>query len=304
MLRPLGLLQVVVLGGLGATNPIREVTSQAERIPSQLVPGFDKGYVYWIGRDGPDTITLYSPDGGLACSFASENRPVHGIAIDADGSIAVSWGSWNSQVGGGIDWRDPSGRMVRTVKTPAYVPMHLAFSEDHSLWSFGAVFNGTTREDAQGMMLRRFLPGGQQAGAYLPRSAFPSGLAPAHASWQSSARVYVTRDRVGLLALSGKDETQAEWVEVDPGGKLLSRWSLNSFGGGRAHMAMTSDGCVYTQRSDGSGELHALDRKTGNWRVVPSAPDAHLEGADGDALVFSSRGLGPIHLLWYNHEQL
>src|SRR5437867_1879039 len=157
-----------------ANDPIREVTSQATRGASQLVPAFYQGYIYWVGRDGnQNSITIYAPDGHLALAFVSQHGPVNSIAIDDDGTVAVVWGRWGSKKGGGIDFRDPSGVVIKTIETGRYLPRHIAFAEDHSLWSFGCQLDAVDREqpDLQDhMTVRKYLPNGREAGAYLPRS--------------------------------------------------------------------------------------------------------------------------------------
>src|SRR4051812_19256630 len=72
--------------------PVREVTSDAMLVPNQDVPGFHRGYVYFIERS---RIRLYSPDGRLAFTKELERpnqRPVSviGIAVDRDGTLAAS----------------------------------------------------------------------------------------------------------------------------------------------------------------------------------------------------------------------
>ena len=185
-MRVITLVGVFSLLGLAAKDPVREVTSQATRVGNQLVPAFYRGYIYWVGRHGGDrSVTAYAPDGHLAHAFVNQNGPVHTIAIDTDGTVAVAWGSTK---GGGIDFRDGSGTVTRTIQTGRYLPVHIAFAEDHSLWSFGWQRDAADaeRSDRQDYLtVRKYLPGGKEAGSYLPRSLFPRGLEPAGASCKS-----------------------------------------------------------------------------------------------------------------------
>jgi hypothetical protein len=306
--RVIALLGVFSLCGLAGNDPIREVTSQATRVGNQLVPAFYKGYIYWVGLAGADSnVTIYAPDGHLALSFVTENGPVLCIAVDTDGTVAVAWGRWASQKAGGIDFRDSSGTLTRTIQTGRYLAAHISFAEDHSLWSFGHQLDAAdpAGPDRQGYMtVRKYLPNGKEAGAYLPRSLFPPGLEPADASWQSSSSITVTHDRVGLWAYSGENSGQTEWVELDLNGNLLGRWRLDQFCLD-TKIALTTDGHLFVQNSDSKTRAHrlyTLDRTSSTWQVVDSPPSGWLEGADGNALVFSDFVKpGPMHVRWYQH---
>jgi len=284
-------------------DPLREVTSQAARVENQLVPAFYKGYIYWIGLTGPDNqVTIYAPDGHLAFSFQTETGRAEGVAIDTDGSLAVAWGSIE---GGGIEFRDNSGTPRKTIQTGRYFPTHISFAEDHSLWSLGwqrdAANSGDP--DKQYMIVRKYLPDGKEAGAYLPRSLFPPGLEPGMERWQKSGSIVVAHDRVGLWVYSGEIGTKTEWVELDLNGNLLGRWGLDQFYG-NTRVALTTDGHVFVQNygaKDKTHQLYKLNRESSTWQPVDSPPSGRLEGADGDALVFSDFRLGPMHVCWYQH---
>jgi hypothetical protein len=47
--------------------------------------------------------------------------------------------------------------LLKTVRTPKYVPVHLWFAGDHSLWSFGSPCDAEGRPDPQGMTVRKYL---------------------------------------------------------------------------------------------------------------------------------------------------
>jgi hypothetical protein len=106
------MLRVIVLlcvpcSILSAQDPTREL--YAEAVLSGLLPGL-YGHLYFIDR--PNRVRLFSPDGHFATSFdvpdrASEPAYVEGIAIDADGTIAVGWGTRGTLHG--IEIRDESG---------------------------------------------------------------------------------------------------------------------------------------------------------------------------------------------------
>ncbi len=304
MLRATILAGVFSLRLLAGNDPIREVTSQARRDPLQMVPAFYQGYFYWIGHDGGSSVTIFAPDGHLAMAFAEEAGHPRAIAVDTDGTVAVAWGDWDPKKGRGIDFRDSSGAVTRTIKTGLYLPHHLAFAEDHSLWSFGCEVDPTShgigKQEYQ--TVRKYQPDGKEAGAYLPRSLFPPGLDPGGQGYQWNS-ITVAHDRVGLWAVSGALGAQTEWVELDLNGNLSGRWRLDQFGQ-HAKLALTRDGSFFVQVWDdktSSQRFYTLDRATSEWRAMDTAPDGWLEGADGDALVFRDTGLGPMHLRWYRH---
>lgn len=288
-----------------ANDPIREVTSDARIVLFQPIPAFYRGYIYWPGRvDGDQsTLTIYAPDGHLAPYMPKQNGAVQSIAVDTDGTLAIAWGS--SKVGG-IDVRAPSGTLLRTIQTGRYRSTHVAFAEDHSIWSLGCQIDADDPRRADRsdyMTVRKYLPNGQEAGAYVPRSLFPPGQEPGRESWQMSNAITVTHDRVGLWVYSGKNGNQTEWVELDLNGNLSGRWKLDQFNYD-TRVAFTMDGHVFVQYYDSKAKaypLYTLDRATSAWQPVEGSPSGRLNSADGNALVFSDFGPGPIHARWYPH---
>jgi hypothetical protein len=302
MLKVMILVVVFSLCLLAGNDPIREVTSQARREALQPVPAFYQGYFYMIDNEA---VTIFAPDGHLAVAFAEEAGHPRAIAIDTDGTIAVAWGAWDPKKGRGIDFRDSSGSVTRTINTGLYLPHHLAFAEDHSLWSFGCevdatIAHGVPKQEYK--TVRKYQPDGKEVGAYLLRSLFPPGLEPASQGFQWNS-ITVARDRVGLYAVLGTLGTEAEWVELDLNGNLCGRWRLDQFGQ-NPKLAFTRDDSFFVQVWDdktATQQFYALDRASSEWRAVDTAPSGWLEGADGDALVFREKGLGPMHLRWYRH---
>jgi len=302
MLKATTLAGVFSLCLLAGNDPIREVTSQARREFLQMVPAFYQGYLYLIEVD---SVTIFAPDGHLAMTFAEEAGQPRAIAVDTDGTVAVAWGAVDPKKGRGIDFRDSSGSVTRTIKTGLYLPHHLAFAEDHSLWSFGCEVDATSAHGIpkrEYKTVRKYGPDGKEAGAYLPRSLFPTGLEPASQGFQWNS-ITVAHDRVGLWAVSGTRGTQTEWVELDLNGDLSGRWRLDQFGQA-LRLALTRDGHFFVQvwnDKTGSPRFYTLDRASSEWRAIDAAPSGWLEGADGDALVFSDKGPGPMHLRWHRH---
>lgn len=304
MLKSLALLSTYVCAISAAAHaPIREVVSQAAVSAGKTLPGFFKGYIYWA-----EPLQVFAPD-GLAAYVERPAGRAQGFAADTDGRIAVAW-SWKSGREGGIDFHDASGALARRIQTGRYSPTNLTFAEDHSLWTLGwqtdATSTTTMPDRNDYAIVRKFMPNGEQAGAYLPRSGFPKGLEPGDRRWQLSNSITVSHDRVGLWLNSGMSGVETEWVELDLDGKLTGRWRLDAFAND-VRVAFTSDDHVFVYYRKGkppegrNPNLVILDRQTSTWRSVESPPKASLVSADGDALIFADDGDGPIHLRWYQH---
>lgn len=302
MVRAVGFLVILGLPAWPASGPVSEASAPA--IIGNLMPAIYNGYLYSCERDH---ITLFAPDGRIS-SFRIEGRgngkvQVESVAVDSDGTLAIAW---VDQPNAGVDIRDWSGNLVRSIDTGRYLPTHLSFSDhspgDHSLWAFGWERDadrdwGFPAKDYQ--TVRQYSMDGTEIGAYLPRSLFPPGLEPGEDRWQER-RITVTSDPVGIEATSRNLGSQREWVELGLNGDLLGRWKLdesNEPGG----IALTSDNQVYLPRWDSkskSGHVFRLNRDTSTWEPV-SAPNLHLYGADGGKLVFATWDGFTMHLSWY-----
>jgi hypothetical protein len=224
-----------------------------------------------------------------------------GLAIDTDGTIAVSYGDTSNGNRGGIEFLDSTGKRTGGIDTRNYLPGNLCYGEDHALWSFGWQHDKDDpgRRDLQDYMLVRKYSSGKQIGAYLPRSGFPDPLEPGTDSSQEM-RITVTHDRVGVLAWRETSD-DLEWVELDLNGNLTGRWRLS---GGRSEtsFAFTSDNHLYALRRDHDGKtrrLSVLDRASSSWKDVEAPMRGALWGADGDELVFAGWENGPMHLRWF-----
>ena len=293
-------LCIVALPAMAAMQPVKEVTSQAYFAPTKALPGFYQGYLFSV--DTHNHFTLYAPDGHLV--FDKYVQPdlataVFSVAVDSNGTVAASWYSAN---GGraGIDLMDASGKQLGSFDTGAYLPHHIAFADDHTIWSFGwqrdLTRPGYPASDY--LALRHYSSDGRELGAWLPRSLFPKGLEPACLGWQEQG-IKVTKDRIGLLACSGETSDNPEWVELDLNGNLTGRWHTGA--AQILRVALTSDGNVYTQ--DNRAKVHQvlrLDRASGTFQPVSWTLPGMLYGADGDELVFAAWGVNPGRLDWYN----
>ena len=306
MLRVLLSFTFCIGGAFAGTEPVREVVSQANLVANQLIPRFHRGYVYYLGEGRPSQLRLYAPDGHVAL-VADVQGPggspldLTGLAIDTDGTIAVSYGDTRNGNRGGIEFLDSTGKRTGGIDTQRYLPGNLCYAEDHSLWSFGWQHDKDDpgRADRQDYMLVRKYSGGKQVGAYLPRSGFPGGLEPGSDSWQEM-RITVAHDRVGVLAWRETSD-DLEWVDLDLNGNLIGRWRFS--GRSEPSYAFTSDGNLYALRLvDGDAKnrrLAVFDRASSVWKEIETPIDGALYGADGDELVFAGWEHGPMRLRWF-----
>jgi hypothetical protein len=284
----------------GWAQPIREAFSPA--LIEHRMPCFYNGYLFSVAPQ--HVVTLFAPDGQLVLTLPIQGRGnsnvgVKSLAVDEDGTLAVGW---SDAPNAGIDIRDSFGNLIRTIDTGRYIPAHLSFASDHSLWSLGAQQDATKpnfpdRQDYA--IVRKYSPEGKEVGAYLPRSSFPPGLEPGMVGWQTR-QITITNDRVGLEVYSGKFGGQKEWVELDLTGRPLGRWRLDTadqFPG----VALTADNQAYVHRWDReskSTRTFRLDRVASAWIEV-SAPQGELYGADGDNLVFAKWHGVTMDMMWY-----
>jgi hypothetical protein len=306
MFRTAPLLVLLSLPAWPAEGPLREASAPA--IVGNSMPGFYNGYLY--SAEPRHVLTLFAPDGHELFSLPLAGRgngkvAIESVAIDSDGTLALAW---QDSPNAGIDIRNLSGSLVRSIDTGLYVPAHLSFGTDHSLWALGwqrDAAKPTSADQRDYQILKRYSIDGNQTGAYLPKSLFAAGLPPGMSAWQHRA-ITVTADRVGVEVFSGTNGNQREWVELDLTGNVKGRWRLEE-GAEALRVAFTSDDQAYVRRTNYEAQttqVVRLNRTTSTWDVVKTA-DSLLYGADGDKLVFltSHDGIshdGPVlHLSWF-----
>jgi hypothetical protein len=287
------LLSFVPLALMAQIQPVRTVTSQAQRVGNQPIAGFQNGYLYFFDHA---TIRAYSPEGFPSLTTVvqipdEENIWARGLAADTGGTFAVGVAYRTSARAGGIAFYNKYGQPDGFVATGAYVPQSLCFADDHSLWTFGSQQGG-----GDYMMVHHFSADRKDAGQFLARSLFPKGLDPGMGHWQMRS-IVVAQGRVGLFALSGINGSLNEWVELDLSGKLIRRIRLDQreF----TPMAFTADGHLYRKPKNNSA-LQVLSQTTSDWQDLGMATLGGLLGADGNSLVFSPGGTGPITMQWFN----
>ena len=291
----------------GATAPGGEIQPGKEvffgrGFGADPLPAFDKGYLLFPGHGG--RLTVYGPDGILHFDAdvrnpAGGSASIMNAAVDSDGTVAVTAAHIaSSGPSGGIAFLDSAGKPTRFIPTGQYMPAHLTFDRDHSLWVFGWQRDSAhAAEDPQDyFQVRKFSKDGTEIGAYLPRSLFPGKLKPfggQRGLWLARA----ASDRIGALAHPSDAGHDPEWIELDLEGKLIGRWKLGRrLDGG---LAYTSDARLFTRWWDRKSRkplLWRLDKEASAWVGVedPLPEDEFraglLLGADGNDLVFAEQG--------------
>lgn len=269
----------------------REVYYPGLLTPLNIVPTFDKGYLFVYDAH---KIDVFGPDGSLLYGISAQvgNAKVVNILnadADTDGTIAgaveYARDGTSRTEGGGIAVFDASGKQVRFFNTGLYFPTQVAFGPDHSIWTLGWPGSQVRRCPDDFLILRNYSQDGQELGAFLARSSLdphPDPIGPMVGLWE----LRVMGDRVGAViyksSIYGPDEIAGKdmlWVETDLKGKELGRWSI----GAKSPQAFTQSGGLYTRMG---GSLSIFDRGIKTWRKVAAPAEGILLGADGDSLVF------------------
>jgi len=280
----------------------REVSYRgADLAPRNTVPSFDHGYLAVF--EAIDKISIYAPDG----SFAFSIHPSHGggtvfsVAMDADGTVAVTNDHGSEKERSGIVVLDRTGAEKAYFTTGDFRPQHICFAPDHSIWAAGVPQRDPTNESPDFPILRHYSRDGKELGAFLPRSSFepsPKNSPPAGGRlghWNLRA----ANNRVGLhLSYPGIETGVRLWLEVGLDGKELGRWSIPATFN---PAAFTESGQVFGETQNG-GVGH-LDRETGQWSVTAAPSYGRLVGADGDNLVFSLSNPGLLRYVAANQYE-
>ena len=270
---------------------MHDVVYQGDLGPRNIAPTFENGYLAVYDPD--DKIALYAPDGSLmytasphvdGASWAS----ITNAGVDTDGTLggAVSYQIEKGGVErGGIALFSRMGEQRAFLKTGDYLPTHVSFGPDHSIWTIGR----SAAEDSDYFVLRNYSPTGKLIGEFLRRSSFEAGPAPVwnnEGGWQ----LRVVDGKVGALFYASavlkpgeKPRPMAEWIETDFNGKELGRYDIpNNY-----RLAYTRNGTLYAQSHDG---ISVFQPATNRWRLLTGGPPGNLVGAEGESLVFELWG--------------
>jgi hypothetical protein len=294
------------LSAFPASQPVRETLTQAIAAGGQRIVQFRHGYLVALPNGPAYSFAAFAPDGRLAFDKPIElpgggsQSSVGDVDFDTDGTAVVA----ASAIGGtpcmlhGVLILDRTGRQIRFIDTGCYIPTHIAFAPDHSIWTLGwqRDVSGTEEDRQDYMIIRQFTIDGKQLSAALPRSSFPKGLGPGSAG--DELRIEVTRDRVGVLVYSGNTSLNREWIELDLNGRIIERLRIDSVVRSPASVAFTADDHVYLQGAD-KGTLFTIATVLQALKPVPNQ-GASLMGADDNNLVYRQACCGLIQLQWFH----
>jgi hypothetical protein len=292
-MRKVGVLALAVAAALVAQEPVTVAYSSRPLLPHDIVPSLYQAFL--IYDDGPNRLTVYNTHTGeLVYTASVKNPPISGnarltsIALTREGTAAVGIANLPGDDGytGGVAFLDRSGVQIRFSSTGHFLPCHLTYDAKGSLWAFGVDVASDSQDYA---LVRRFDEKGNQTGAFLMRSSFPS--APFHCNrglWTARA----SKDRVGAMAqfwnMAEPRESRGtlqQWVELDLDGKEIGRWTLGAEREGPAGgMAFTDDSGLFVEWR---GEMRQLNRNDGVWRPARVQRRGLLLGAEGNQLVYA-----------------
>jgi hypothetical protein len=261
-----------------------DVWIQGNLAPRNMVPTFDHGYLAVYANGG---IEVYAPDGTSAMRIDdTAGASVVNVDIDSDGTVALARRGHQTRTAaaaGGIAIFSPDGSPAGVIATGTYIPAHVCFAPDHSIWIVGDEdFKHGQPPDY--FLLRHYSREGQLIGQYFPKSSF----SPEARFTQVIVGGWKLRIADGRVGFSVEQEHGRSWVEADLTGKEIGRWTMPE---ASRPVAMTESGTVYAA----GRELSVLDRSSGSWKPVPAPSGGLLLGAEGDTLVFEVRGTNQIH---------
>jgi hypothetical protein len=185
---------------------------------------------------------------------------------------------------GRISVFNPDGSPAGEIATGTYIPAHVCFAPDRSIWTLGDE-DAHRGQQPDYFLLRHYSREGQLIGQYFPKSSFGPEIQFTQiivGMW----RLRIADGRVGFMVQHSNGHSL--WVEADFTGKEIGRWSLPQ---SSEVAAMTASGLVYAHGT----RLTVLDRASGSWKLAPRSSNDILLGAEGDALVYAVRGTNQIH---------
>jgi hypothetical protein len=248
-------------------------------------------------------LRAYSPNGAFA--FVSVPRlpgtdvvEVIDAAVDPGaGFVMAVW----SKTAKGLVLLDQNGIQTKFIPTGGFTPVHVAVSEDHSIW-VGGDFGYKPPGDH--MIVHKYSNTGSEVGSYLPFSSFPEGTINPIMSGPDTTilvggGVVVVTARSGLG--SNTDANLRELIRMDYSGNILTRTRFDNVR--RETMILTADGALY--QSDGHGvpnsPIFRFNSCCGDWQRV-ARPDTMsvLFGSDQQDLVYMIPSKSEkITLQWY-----
>ena len=271
-------------------------TVQYESLPG--VPLYSSGYLLiWNHHGFPHQVTIYGRDTKPAFTVTDDKDGIFHTAwaMDSDGVLAGACQARPAWTGR-IDLFDPTGKLSRTVDTGSFVPQHVAFFRDHTIWAAGYIAGNDGSDDFN--VLHHYSRTGQERGQGVLWSQI-AGNRNSYSALQpliGGRRLYVSNGRIGFESYS--DDGRSSWIEADSSGTFTGKYELGAWAVEPSYLplAMTANGSVYAARyKEGAFDGWAvLDRSGKTWRKVAGYPRGRIIGTDGDRIVSATgEGAGP-----------
>lgn len=258
----------------------------ASRYSNGYVVGWDSPKYSLMTVYGPDTRPLYS----IPIRQEAHSRCL-AFTIDSDG-IGVCAFEVLKPWTGGLNLLGPSGTVKLKIDTGTYLPQHVVFAPDHSLWTVGFMAGNNGSLDGFNVF-RHYSREGKELGQAVPWSSI-AGDHNAYTALQSivgTVWLHASSDRLGFYALFG--EGQKTWIEVSYTGVILGKYDL-----GRcadvcySPRTMTPGNAVYAQiyRESEPAGWAVLDRVKSVWLPLTGYPGGRIIGSDeNDSVVVSKK---------------
>lgn len=262
-------------------------TAQYQDLPG-IAERYDNGYLFAWNNPSYTQVAFYSRDTKPAFTVAEHKDGIYHVAwaVDSDGVAAGVYQPrhlWE----GRIDLLDASGKIIRTINTGSYVPQHIVFGSDHTIWTVGFYAENDGSQDFNAV--HHYARTGEELGQALlwSQMTHDDNSYTALQALVGGRRLYVANDRIGFVAPHRGHST---WIELSFSGFLLGKYELGTYQDVEYQpVAMTAGSGVYAaiykdRRFDGWA---ALDRSTGVWQTLAGYPQGKIVGSDADNLVFS-----------------
>ena len=181
----------------------------------------------------------------------------------------------------GIGWLSAAGEVEQILRTDGYIPQHVSFAPDGSLWAQGqwSLTDVLAHYDESGALIQEWDISGEEGAnfGWLPTAVFP------------------IEDRVGIIM-----DQKRLWVEIAPDGTPIGQWPIPG-GYEVTGAALTAEGDAYVlvgrkataEYQPDENLIFRLDRSNGEWTTIEydhlketgDPGGVELHGALGDGVI-------------------
>ena len=276
-----------------------ESTVQIQRLQYGGMPLPRYGYGITVAFDrSAALVAAYDREGRETMKMplhlvGADSITIHDAAAGPNQKVAVAAGVSDRQghAASVIFFCTASGSLSQVVRTSPFVPSHIIFGADGTLWATGRLHDENKDDVPVHDILRQYAADGGLMRTMLSSATFPGYQL--HPGMESFLVAGV--DRVGIYS-----RPTDEYVEYSLEGKTLGRWRLPPLDRNLTlqGVAMLPSGKVYFSAIDSfSMRVYLFDRESGTRATVPFAPPdeasgvkpATILGNDSDRLVLYAK---------------